>query len=129
MAASAGYLATLTIGGQAIHNIDNFDLPFKMDNDETTSFSATAPGAKTYQMTLYGMSFKVAGRWDLADTAQQALEDAFFNRTTVAVIASPGNSKTYTLSAFITDYPIKAAVGTLVTVEFGLLMTGAVVRA
>jgi hypothetical protein len=127
--AIAAYPATIKAGSTAIKDIDSFELPFKNDMEETTSFSQTAPGTKTFIPTLRGMEQKLSGNWNMGDAGQQALEDAFFNRTTVNIVASPDGTKTYTFDAWVSEYSPKADVGGKVTVDFTLTMNGDVTRA
>src|SRR5271157_415134 len=98
--AIAAYPATLKIGANAINDIMAWELPFKMDQVETTAFSGSggaAIGTKTYIPTLYGAQVKCTGSWNKADTnGQLVLETAFFARTSTTLIVSPNGTNTYT---------------------------------
>lgn len=125
--AIASYPATIKAGATVINDIDNFELPFKMDTVETTAFSGSGgatPGAKTFIPTLLGMVQKVSGSWNKADPGQLALETAFFARTEVAIVASPNGTNTYSFSAWVSDYDIKAAVKGKIDADYTLTMNG-----
>src|ERR1700694_1550661 len=98
--AIAAYPATVKIGANTIQDIQTLELPFKMDMHNTTAFGGSggaAVGTKTFIPTLYGMQVKLAGSWAKTDTTGQLLlENAFFARTTVSLIASPNGTNTYT---------------------------------
>lgn len=130
--AIAGYPATVKIGANTIQDIQNLELPFKMDTVETTAFGGSggaAVGTKTFIPTLLGMQVKLSGSWNKADTTGQALlETAFFARTTVTLIASPNGSNTYTFAAWVSDYTIKADTKGKVDVDYALTMNGDVTR-
>lgn len=131
--AIAAYLATLKIAGNAVMDLMTHDLPFKMDNVETTAFSGSggaAVGTKTFIPTLLGMQAVVAGSWNKADTnGQLVIETNFFARTATTFVYSPNGSNTYTFSAYIIDYQIKTDPKSKVDVSFTLLMTGTVTLA
>jgi hypothetical protein len=131
--AIAAYPATLKIGANAILDIQNHDLPFHMDTDETTAFSGSggaAVGTKTFVPTLLGMQCKITGSWNKGDTTGQAiLETNFFARTKTTLIYSPNGTNTYTFGAWITDYHVVTDPKSRATVEFGLLMDGTVTLA
>jgi hypothetical protein len=114
--AIAAYPATIKAGTTFIKDIDSFELPFKSDMEETTAFSGASPGTKTFIPTLQGMEQKLSGNWNMGDAGQQALEDAYFERTTVNIVASPDGTKTYTFDAWV-------------NVDFTLTMNGDVTRA
>ena len=109
--AIAAYPATLKISTNAVLDIMTHELPFKMDNVETTAFSGSggaAVGTKTFVPTLLGMQAKIIGSWNKADTnGQLVIETAFFARTLTTFIFSPNGTNTYTFSAYIIDYIIK----------------------
>ncbi len=126
--AVAAYVATLKIGSNAILDLMTHELPFKMDNVETTAFSGSggaAVGTKTFVPTLVGMQAKVTGSWNKADTnGQLVMETNFFARTLTTFIFSPNVTNTYTFSAWIIDYIVKTDPKSKVDVEFTLLMNG-----
>lgn len=131
--AIAGYPATVKIASNTIQDIDTLELPFKMDVVETTAFGGSggaAVGTKTYIPTLYGLQLKLTGRWNKADTTGQLLlENAFFGRTTVSLIASPNGTNTYTFACWVSDYTIKADTKGAVVADYALTMNGDVTRA
>ncbi len=131
--AVAAYPATLKIGANAILDLMTHELPFKMDNVETTAFSGSggaAVGTKTFVPTLVGMQCKVTGSWNKADTnGQLVMETNFFARTLTTFIFSPNVTNTYTFSAWIIDYIVKTDPKSKVDVEFTLLMNGTVTLA
>ena len=131
--AVAAYPATLKIGANAILDLMTHELPFKMDNVETTAFSGSggaAVGTKTFVLTLVGMQAKVTGSWNKADTnGQLVMETNFFARTLTTFIFSPNVTNTYTFSAWIIDYIVKTDPKSKVDVEFTLLMNGTVTLA
>ncbi len=131
--AVAAYPATLKIGANAILDLMTHELPFKMDNVETTAFSGSggaAVGTKTFVPTLVGMQAKVTGSWNKADTnGQLVMETNFFARTLTTFIFSPNVTNTYTFSAWIIDYIVKTDPKSKVDVEFTLLMNGTVTLA
>jgi hypothetical protein len=94
---------------------------------ETTSFSQAAPGTKMFIPGLLGMETSFSGNWDLSDPAQQALEDAHFDRTTVALVCTI-NAKTYSFDAWVSKYTIKGDVDGKAEGEFGITMNGNVTR-
>lgn len=131
--AIAAYPATLKIGVNAVQDIMLQEYPFKMGMVETTAFSGSggaAVGTKTFIPTLIEAQIKASGSWNKADTnGQLVIETAFFARTTVTIIFSPNGTNTYTLTAFVMDYAIKADPKSKVDVDFTLQMTGAVTLA
>lgn len=130
MAATAAYSATLKIGANAILDLQTHDLPFKMGTVETTSFSQTTPGTKTFIPTLLELQCKIAGNWNKADTNGQLLmETNFFARTKTTFIYSPNGTNTYTFAAWITDYHIKTDPKSKIDVDFSLQMDGNVTLA
>lgn len=126
--AIAAYPATLKIGSNAILDLITHDLPFHMDNVETTAFSGSggaAVGTKTFIPTLLGMQCALSGNWNKADTnGQLVMETNFFARTKTTFIYSPNGTNTYTFGAWIIDYHVKSDVKGVVTVDFALLMDG-----
>lgn len=128
--ATAAYQATIEIQGTpntVIHDIQAFDLPFKMAMIDVTSLSAPTPGTEQYIPGLLGSQIKCNGFWNKADAGQAALETAFFGRTQVSLIASPdGGTHTYAFSAWIADYEIKSDVKSANTVDFTLQLNGGV---
>lgn len=126
--AVAAYGASLTAGGTVIHDIDSFELPFEMDLLETTSFSSTVPGTKTFIPGLLGMESKLSGNWNIADAGQAALENAFFNRTIVNLVATIA-TKTYTFDCWVGKYTSSADVQDKATCEYSVTMNGNVTRA
>lgn len=132
MAAAPGYSATVKNGATTIQDITSFDLPFKMDQLETTAFSGSggaAVGNKTFIPGLLGMDVKLSGSWNKADTGQLGLETAFFGRTTVSLIVSPNGTNTYSCTCYVSDYGIKGDPKSLLQVDYTLKMTGAVTLA
>jgi hypothetical protein len=126
--AVAAYGASLTAGGTLIHDIDTFDLPFERDLLETTSFSNTAPGTKTFIPGLLGMESKLSGNWNVGDAGQLALEDAFFAGTIVNLVATI-DTKTYTFDCYIGKYTVSGDVQDKATCEYSITMNGNVTRA
>ena len=128
--AIAGYPGTVKIGANTIQDIQNFELPFKMDTVETTAFGGSggaAVGTKTFIPTLYGMQVKLTGSWAKTDTTGQLLlENAFFGRNTVTLICSPNGTNTYTFACWVSDYTIKADTKGKVDVDYAVTMNGAV---
>jgi hypothetical protein len=131
--AIAGYPATVKIAANTIQDIQNFELPFKMDTVETTAFGGAggaAVGTKTFIPTLYGMVVKLTGSWNKADTTGQLLlENAFFARTTVTLICSPNGTNTYTFGAWVSGYTIKGDTKGKVDVDYEITMNGDCTRA
>lgn len=130
MAAVAAYSATMKMASNTVNNIQNYDLPFKMDLPDITPFSAATPGTHVFIPTLYGLQVKCSGSWDKSDTnGQLAMETAFFARTKNSFVFSPNGTSTYTCNCWISDYDIKADATKVVTVDFTLVMDGGVVLA
>ncbi len=130
--AIAAYPATIKLGSNTVNDIMTYDLPFKMDTIETTSFSGAgaSTGTQTYILGLYGLTVKAAGSWNKGDTnGQLALETAFFGRTAVSVVISPNAVNTYSFTAWVSGYTIKAEAKNKVSVDFELTMNGAVTLA
>jgi len=126
MPAIASYLATIKIGAIVVGNITTFDMPFKMDLIDITAFSGASPGTHVFLPTLLGSQIKANGHWDKTDPGQALIETAFFARTLIALIFSPNVTNTYSLSAWIADYQIKADVKNVVVADFTLHMNGGV---
>lgn len=125
MTATAAYNATLKIGVNAIMDLNQHDLPFKMGNVDTTAFSSVTPGTKTFVPTLLDMQCKISGFWNKGDiNGQLVLETNFFARTLTTFIYSPDGTHTYTFSGWIIDYDIKTDVSKTVDVSFTLQMNG-----
>lgn len=125
--AVAAYNATVTVGSSTIvHDIQGFDLPFKMDNQEVTVLSSSAPGTKAFIPTLLNMQVKLNGFWNKTDAGQLSLETAFFARTKLNFIFSPDGVKTYSLSSWLVDYDIKTDPKSAVNADFTLQMDGGV---
>ena len=124
MAAVAAYLATIKVGTQLVGNITTYDMPFKMDMIDITAFSGASPGTHIFLPTLLGSQIKANGHWDKVDAGQVLLETAFFARTLVAVIFSPNVTNTYSYSAWIADYHVKADVKNVILADFTLHMNG-----
>lgn len=134
--AIAAYPATIKSGSTVINDIMTYELPLKMDLVETTAFSGSggaAIGVKTFVPTLTGTQIKASGSWNAAigtgDTGQLALQTAFLGRSTVSLVLSPNGTNTYTVTCYISDMAIKADVKGVVTVDFTLQTTGALVAA
>lgn len=128
--ATAAYNATIKISpSTVINDIMTYELPFKMDTVETTAFSTTTPGTKTFVPTLLGAQIKASGSWNKADTGQAALETAFFGRSTVSLIFSPNGTNTYSCACYISDYSIKADPKDVIKADFTLVMNGNVTLA
>ena len=128
--AVAAYNATIKVSPSTIVNdIKTYELPFKWDMVDTTSFSSTTPGTYTFVPTLYGAQVKASGQWNKADTGQAALETAAFNRTKVSLIFSPNGTNTYSFSCWIAEYAVKADVKGVVAADFTLQMDGGVTLA
>ena len=128
--AIAAFPATVKIGANAIQDIMTVELNIKMETAETTAFSGSggaAVGTKTFIPTLLTATSKLVGSWNKADTTGQALlEAALFARTLVTIIFSPNGTNTYTISCWVTDYPIKADPKKQIDAEYALLVNGAI---
>jgi hypothetical protein len=123
--AIAAYTATLTAGGTTVHDIDTHDLPFKMDMLDVTAFSGATAGTYAYLPALLGLQAKFSGNWNKGDTAQLALETAFFGRTAVAFVVSPNNgTNSYSFSGYISDYDVKSGIKDKVTCDYTVYMNG-----
>lgn len=122
--AIAAYNATVKIGSTVIHDIQGYDLPFKMDSQEVTALSQSAPGTKAFVPTLLNAQVKLNGFWNKTDTGQGQLETAFFARTLVNLVFSPDGTKTYSLSGWITDYDVKTDPKSVVNADFTIQMDG-----
>ncbi|GCE49199.1 phage tail tube protein [Thermosporothrix hazakensis] len=127
--AKAAYSAVIKVGSTIVHDISSVELPFKTDLEETTAFSSSAPGTKTFIPTLRGMETKLSGNWNVGDPGQQALEDAYFGRQLVQLEISPDGVKKYSFDAWIGEYSIKADVSGKIEVEYSVTINGDVTRA
>lgn len=107
---TAGYLATIKAGGTAVKDILTIDWPLKMNTDNTTSFSATTPGAETAIVTTSSGTIKLSGNRNNSDTGQNNIRTAWINRTAVTMVFDPDGTgtETYTASCWVTDWAIKA---------------------
>jgi hypothetical protein len=124
--ATAAYSGTVTVSPSTlVHDIMSFELPYKVDTAETTSFSSDTPGTKTYVPTLQSAQVKLSGNRNTTDAGQNALRDAWINRTLLTMIFSPdGTSETHTMSCWVTDMSVKADPKGVVTFDVSLLMNG-----
>ena len=127
MGATAGYKGTVTISpSTVVHDITSVELPYKVDTVEDTAFSSDSPGAKTYVHTLESMQIKMTGNRNTSDAGQNALRDAWRNRTLVTMIFVPdGTTETHTMDCWVTEISIKAAPSGVVSFDPSLLMNGA----
>jgi hypothetical protein len=107
--ASASYLTKFKVGGTEIKDITSIDWPLKLSTDDTTSFSATTPGAESAIPTTTGATIKLSGNRNNTDTAQNALRSAWINRTTVTCVydIDGTGTETYTASCWVTDWDVK----------------------
>lgn len=128
--AIAAYPATCKIGANTIQDIMNIELNIKMETTETTAFGGSggaAVGTKTFIPTLLTATAKLIGSWNKADaTGQLLLEQALLGRTLVTIIFSPNGTNTYTVSCWVTDYPIKADPKKQIDAEYALLVNGGI---
>lgn len=129
MAAVAGYGGQVRVGAAVAANITAWSCDLDMDNDETTPLGA-ASGAKTYIMLTYGGSGSIDANFDMADTnGQLALQNAFFNRATVALsldTAASGTNRTYSGNAYITKISPSVDVGKKTEISFDFTFNGPV---
>jgi hypothetical protein len=126
--ATASYKSTLSVGGTVIKDTTSIDFPLKMNTDDTTSFSATTPGAETSIPTTYGSQIKLSGNRNSTDTAQNALRTAWINRTTVTVVYDilGDTTETYTATCWVTDWDVKADPKKAAKFDATLVATGAI---
>jgi len=124
--AAAAYTGTITAGGTLVKDITSIDFTPKMDTDETTSFSQTTIGTKTFIPTLLGSQFKLSGSRNSSDAGQSALRTAFTGRTKAAIVFKPeGSTETYTCDCWVTDFGVKSDPKSAVKLDVSLVMDGA----
>ena len=121
---TAGYLATFKVSTNAIKDITSIEWPVKMNTDDTTSFSATTPGAESAIPTTSSGTIKLSGNRNNADTAQNALRTAWINRTVVTCVYDPDGTgtETQTASCWVTDWSVKAAPKTAAKLDVSLVV-------
>jgi len=121
---TAGYKATITAGGTAVKDITSIEWPLKMNTDDTTSFSATTPGAETAIPTTSSATIKLSGNRNNSDTGQNAIRTAWINRTTVAMVydVDGTGTETYTASCWVMDWSVKAAPKTAAKLDVSLVI-------
>lgn len=128
--AIAAYPATVKIGANTIQDIMNIELNIKLETTETTAFGGSGGavvGTKTFIPTLLTATAKLIGSWNMSDTTGQfLLQQGLLNRTLVTIIFSPNGTNSYTVSCWVTDYPIKADPKKQIDAEFSLLVNGGI---
>lgn len=124
----AGYPGTIEITGTpntVVKGFNSMDLPYQVDTDETTAFSAPAPGWKTSIPTLTGMTVKISGKRIPGDAGQAALRTAFLAKTLVpGVVFSPDGTETHTCDCWVTSWNQKSDVKSAQTLDISLLVEG-----
>lgn len=122
---SAAYPATIKTDSTVIKGINSIELPYKMDDVDTTTFSQTDLGAKMFTLTLIGAQIKLSGFRDYADAGQAALLAAFTGRTEVEIEYKPlGGTETHTFPALVTGFSVKGDVGGVPMLDVELTMNG-----
>lgn len=129
MSATAAYNGYVKIGANTIVLLNSADFALAAKSLDITALGGN--GWDTFIMGTLGGKVACKGAYDQTDTTGQALiQSNFLARTSIAsVVFSPDGTKTFTFTAFVTDYHPAAAVAGVAAIDFTLLPTGAVTAA